>query len=159
MERVRDFAMMEKRRHLAVAMVGQGKRQADVARHFCVSRASVTRWVQAYERKGVAGLKRHKHPGGEPKLKPGQKRALLRELRRGATALGFSGDFWSCRRIVSVIEQKFGVHYHPAYTSRLMRSLGWSYQKPAKRARERNERRIRRWRRDEFERLKTKRAG
>lgn len=159
MERVRDFTMMERRRHLAVAMVRGGKRQADVARHFCVSRASVCRWVKAHDRHGAAGLKRRKHPGREPKLRTRQRKALLRVLREGASEWGFKAEFWSCRRIAWVIARRFGVEYHPAHVSRLMRSLGWSYQKPAKRARERKERRIRRWRRNEFERLKKKRAG
>jgi len=159
MERVRDFAQMEKRRHLAVGMIRKRKRQADVARHFCVSRASVCRWVKAHERRGRAGLAQRKHPGGEPRLKPQQRKRLLGMLLKGATSQGFSTEYWTRRRIAWLIAKEFGVRYHPAYVSQMLGSWGWSYQKPAKRARERDERRIQRWRREDYARLKKKRAG
>jgi transposase len=53
-----------------------------------------------------------------------------------------------------MIQRLFGVDYHPDYVPRLLRKLGWSPQKPERRARERNERDIARWRRENWPRLK-----
>src|SRR3712207_6622342 len=65
-------------------------------------------------------------------------RAKLSELlARGAPAHGFRGEVWTCARVAEVIRKEFGVSYHPAHVSRLVRALGLSLQKPMRRSEER----------------------
>ncbi len=58
---------------------------------------------------------------------------------RGAEALGFEGNVWTTKKIATVIRRQFGIRHHPAHVSRLVRQLGWSPQRPLRRATQRNE--------------------
>jgi transposase len=66
------------------------------------------------------------------------RKALETLLLRGARAAGYATDLWTCPRIAQIISQNFGVHYHVDHIGRLLRSLGWSPQKPQRRAIERD---------------------
>jgi hypothetical protein len=63
----------------------------------------------------------------------------------GACAHGFDTDHWTLARITIVIEQATGVGYHPGHTWKLLRRMGWRLQRPARRAKERDEQAIARW--------------
>jgi len=63
-------------------------------------------------------------------------------LAYGAEAYGFVGDVWTSKRVAAVIKQEFGVVYHRAHVSRLLRQIGWSVQKPIQRALQRDEQAI-----------------
>ena len=93
-------------------------------------------------------------PGRPPKLSDPQKRKLEKILLKGAMAHGFRTELWTTPRIGQVIEKAFGVRYHPDHIGRLMSWLGWSHQKPERRAIERDEERIKRWTTKEWPRIK-----
>ena len=84
---------------------------------------------------------------------------LEQELLEGAQAAGFPTDLWTCPRVVELIQARFGIHYNVSGVWRLLRSLGWTPQKPVRRAVEREEREIRRWIKKEWPRIKKKPAG
>jgi transposase len=75
-------------------------------------------------------------------------------LARGAKAYGFRGEVWTCERVAQVILKEFGVSYHPAHVSRLVRGLGLSLQKPMRRADQRDEEAIKRWKEERWPSLK-----
>ena len=77
----------------------------------------------------------------------------------GAQHYGYSNDLWTTRRIAAVLQRELHVDYHPAQVSRILRDLGWSYQKPARRAVERNQAAIDHWKRWRWVEIKKKRAG
>ena len=68
-------------------------------------------------------------------------------------------DEFTCPRIAQLIRKRFGIHYAVSGVWRLLRSLGWTPQKPERRGAERNERAIRRWIKREWPRIKKKPAG
>ena len=78
---------------------------------------------------------------------------------KGARAAGYESDLWTCPRIADVIAEEFGVLYHPNHIGRLLRSLGWSPQRPQRRALERDEERIQGWIRADWPRIKKKHRG
>jgi transposase len=84
-------------------------------------------------------------PGPSSKLTAEQKAQLVSFLEQGAEAHGFLGDVWTTKRVAVLIKRAFGVQYHPASMSRLLRELGWSVQKPIKRATQRDEAAIQQW--------------
>ena len=45
-------------------------------------------------------------------------------LDHGAETHGFQGNHWTCARVGALMEQEFGVHYHPSHVSRILRKLG-----------------------------------
>ena len=78
---------------------------------------------------------------------------------RGPLAAGYFTDLWTCGRVGQVIAETFGVTYHVDHVGRLLHDLGFSPQKPRRRARERDEAAIERWRREDWPRIKKGEPG
>jgi len=147
---------LEQRRYRAIDLLQQGYEPVEVARMLDVERRSVRRWKATFRQKGRDGLKRKPTAGRPLKLDEKGREKLERALMKGAKAAGFPTDLWTCPRIAQLIESRFGVHYHVNHIGRLLRSLGWSPQKPQRRAVERNEEAIQRWVKEEWPRIKKK---
>ena len=92
-------------------------------------------------------------------LKKKQKKQLLKLLLKGAMANGYQTELWTTARIAEIIQKTFGITYHRDHIGRLMASLGWSYQKPEKRALQRDEQAIEEWRRTHWPRVKKTLCG
>ena len=129
-----------------------------MARALGVSRAAVTRWKQAYEAKDAAGLTAKPHPGARPRLAVAERKRLGRILLKGPRRQGYATELWTLGRVAEVIAEKFGVHYHPCHVWKVLRGMGWSCQKPERRARERDDEAVRRWREDDWPRIKKRPA-
>jgi transposase len=149
---------LERRRQRAIALLNDGRPPVDVARLVGVDRRSVRRWNAAHRRQGVAGLAARPVPGRPSKLTGRRRERLEALLLRGAEASGFASDLWTCPRIARVIRQRFGIRYHVDHIGRLLRSLGWTPQRPTRRAWERDEEGIQRWIKQDWPRIKKKPA-
>ena len=117
------------------------------------------RWSNAWQRNGADALKVRSSPGRPLKLTRAQRRRLLRLLRKGPLAHGYNTNVWTTARIAELIRSEFAVSYHRDHIGRLMHRLNWSHQKPEKRAVERNEPAIERWKRQDWPRVKKKLRG
>jgi transposase len=122
---------LERRRLQAAALMEQGWRPTQIARHLNTTLRSVERWMNAYRHGGPTVLKAIPSPGRPPKLSARRKQALVNCLLRGAIACGFSTDLWTSRRIAEVIRRRWGVSYHVDAIPRLMAGLGFSPSKAA----------------------------
>ena len=147
-------AELEQRRRQAVALLEQGMKPAKVSRTVGVSRASVTRWRQAFEVRGQEALESKPHPGGRSRLTLAQRKRLIRLLLQGPRKHGYGTELWTLARVAEVIGMTFGVEYHPSAVWHILRSMRWSSQKPERRARERDEQAIEAWRQQEWPRIK-----
>ena len=145
---------LERRRRRAMALLEEGQTQAEVARTLETSTASVSRWKQAYEREGETALSAKPHPGRRAKLTARQQERLADLLLRGARSHGYSTDLWTLSRVAEVILIHFGVSYDPSGVWHVLRRMGWSCQKPERRARERDDQAIATWRREDWPRIK-----
>lgn len=154
-----DPKTLERRRLKAVTLLKKGLLPGEIAGRLGVDRRSVHRWLRAYRERGTDGLSPVPASGRPPKLKPDDRERLSRMLLEGATAFGYPTDLWTGPRIVDLIRRRFRVTYHPNHISRLLRSLGFSPQKPERRARERDEAAIRAWVRNEWSRVKKTSGG
>ena len=79
-------------------------------------------------------------------------------LSHGAEAYGFRGQLWTCARVRAVIGEEFGISYHKAHVSRLLRALKWTPQMPIERASQRDEDAIEKWRVEVWPVLKKRRV-
>ena len=61
--------------------------------------------------------------------------------------------------MTGVIARVTGVQYHAGHVWKLLRRLGWSWQKPARQAVERDDEEAQRWVREEWPRIKNPPAG
>ncbi len=128
-------------------LFAQGRSQAEVAGEFGVSRESARRWHQRWQAGGAAALQSRGRPGPDPKISDAHLPAIEQALLEGATAAGFDNDLWTLERIAVVIERLTGVRLPVGSVWRLLHQrLGWSVQRPERRAKERDdEAAIQRW--------------
>jgi len=155
----RDFEELEQRRKRAARLFGVGERMAAVARKLQVSRQSVSRWFVQWKRGGTKALRGAGRAGRAPRLQAQQLQRVQLALREGARANGFNTDLWTLPRVAQVIERVTGVSYHAGHVWRVMRAMGWTLQRPARRARERNEEAIRQWVAERWPEVKKKPAA
>ncbi len=150
---------LEARRRRAIELLDSGESLSSVARAVDASVSSVHRWYRAYQAEGLKGLSPQPTPGRPPKLSVGQRERLGQLLQRGPPAAGYESELWTLQRVADLIEAEFGVSYHPCHVWRLLKKMGWSCQKPERRARERDEDEIARWRRRRWPHIKKRPAG
>ena len=144
----------EGRRLRAFELKKRGWKQAQIADALGVSEGAVSQWMKRAREEGVEGLRHKPPPGATPRLSEQERAKLPELLERGAEAHGFRGEVWTCERVAIVIRREFGVSYHPAHVSRLLKALRQSLQKPQRRAEQRDEEAIERWKEQRWPSLK-----
>lgn len=136
----------EWRRLRALHLKQRGWWQRDIAEALGVREEAVSRWLARARDGGPQALRVHPSPGRPPKLTAAQKRLIPEFLWHGAEAYGFRGEVWTTARIAQVIAEEWGVRYHKDHVGKLLQELRWTPQVPIKRAIQRDEAAIRRWR-------------
>jgi transposase len=145
-------AELERRRRRAVELVEQGESPTTVARILGVRTPSIHRWRRMAQK--PHGLDARPIPGPTPRLSPYHLRKLERLLRQGAKKHGWPNELWTADRVARLIQQRFGVSFHPEHVRKILKQrLGWTSQKPRRKARERNDKEIERWKSDELPRI------
>lgn len=138
------------RRERALALLREGKRPIDVAAAVGVSDRTIRRW-----RSEAGKPKRQRSQSGRPpRLNAQQMRRLARELKRGAYAHGYAGEYWTLDRIAQMIWQLFEVRYHPSAVWHLLRRMGWSCQRPQRQSLARDDAAVAHWRRYTWTQIK-----
>jgi len=145
-------AELERRRRRAVDLVEQGESPATVARILGVRPSSVYRWRRMAQAKH--GLDARPVPGPTPRLADYHLQKLERLLLQGAKRHGWPNDLWTADRVARLIHDRLGVSFHPEHVRKILkRRLGWTSQKPRRKARERDDKEVSRWQGDELPRL------
>ena len=135
---------MEARRLKAVPYFKQKWSERRIAEKLGVSGPSVHAWKVAWKKNGLHGLNAG-HYGRISKLTSKKESLIRRNILKGAGAQGFSGDFWTLKRLTIGIKRWTGIAYEDRSVWHVLKRLGFSCQKPVKRARERNEEAIKTW--------------
>src|SRR5512135_1071829 len=130
-------AELERRRFLAVHRICEGYTSEEVADFLGVDPSSVRRWVAAFRSWDAAGLATRPAAGRPPKLTTTQEKIVRRWLADNPTDHGFATELWTAPRLALLIEQEFGVHYHPDYLTTWLRQRGYTPQLPRRMPRER----------------------
>ena len=155
----RDRIALEQRRLRAARLFTKGMRPAEVARELGVSRQAATVWYHAWQEEGVRGLRQAERTGRPPVLTTKELTKVERALRAGPAAYGWHTELWTLQRVADVIAMETGVRYHVGHVWKILRRLGWTWQKPARRAIERDEEGIARWVREEWPAILNSPAG
>jgi transposase len=145
---------LEKRRLQAGRLLLKGVPQVEVARRVGVAKSSVSGWAKRLNEGGLDALRSGRALGRPAGLDAAQRSELVKALKQGAMAHGFPTELWTLPRVGRLIEDRFGLRYSEPHVWRILRRLGFSPQRPSKRALERDEKAIREWKRRRWPSLK-----
>lgn len=143
---------MERRRRRAVELVEAGESPTVVARILGVLATTVHRWRRLARQPD--GLASRPDPGPKPRLTDDHLRQLEALLLQGAKAHGWHNQLWTAARVARLIEKHFGVKHHPEHVRKILNQrLNWTSQKPKRKARERKDKEVQRWKDDDLPRI------
>lgn len=146
-----DHKTLEEMRRLGVKQVGEGKTQVEVAQDLEVHRTTVWKWKDKFAKHGEAGLVGTKATGRPPKLSEEQRAELKADIiTKTPEDFGLGVQLWTLPIIRTVIQEKFQVSLHFTTVSRMLDRLGITPQKPMRRAVERDEAAITKWKNEDF---------
>jgi transposase len=129
-EAERDGAYRVARRLRAVILNAEGRTSSELADILQSPRSKVSEWLSRYEAYGVEGLLEGYRSGRPASLSSEQREQLGDILDSGPVAYGLDTGIWTLPMIAWVIEQEFGVHYHPGHVRRMLHALDFSVQRP-----------------------------
>lgn len=145
----------EKVRIESVKRVIQGKESPEkVTKDYGYSRTNIYTWLKIYREKGYRGLKAKKSTGRPKELTVVEIRKLKVWLSKDPRQLRFHFGLWTIKMVRELIKDKFGKEYGISGIHNLLKSLGYSYQKPLLRASQRNPEAIEKWKKEEYPRIK-----
>jgi transposase len=146
----------QRKRVKAARLLQAGKPVAQVALAVGVARQTVYTWKRVLDESGVDGLRAMVDVGRPGQLGAAQFKWLDGALRQGAQAHGFGTDLWTLKRVGAIIKRQFGVEFSDVHVWRLLGSMGFSSQKPERRAIERDEDAVQLWKKKTWPALKKK---
>lgn len=145
-----------KKRVKAGRLLLAGKGCAEVALAVGVARQTVYTWKRLLDEGGIDVLRAVPERGRPAQLDDAQLAAVRAAILQSPTEHGFGTELWTLKRVGTVIERLHGVRFGQTNVWRILGSLGFSPQKPEKRAIERNEDAVRSWKRSTWPSLKKK---
>lgn len=138
--------VLEERRRIASRMFEHGMSSNQIAELVDAHPQTVRQWRRLYEQGGWEALKAKPHLGPPCKLSEQQKQQYLTLLEKPPTHYGYGHGMWTTRLMSRLIHDQFGVAYDHNHVGVIMHELGYSWQMPAKQARERDVAKIEHWR-------------
>lgn len=151
--------LIEARRRQALRLLEEGYSLNEVGGMVGCAPSSVMRWRDALQAGGEDALKVRCSSGRPATLTAAQRQRVVQRLLQGAMANGFSTELWTSARVATLIQKHYRVSFHRSHVARLLHELGFSCQKPERRALERDEARIEQWKRQQWPRVKKTRRG
>jgi len=137
-------------------MLKSGKSPTEIARAVGAARQTVYKWKTILEDGGLDTLRDVPESGRPSRLDETEREALRQMLLQSPTDHGFGTELWTLKRVGVLIKREFGIVYGKTQVWRILGALGFSPQKPEKRAIERNEDAVRDWKRRTWPALKKK---
>ena len=162
LEHMRNQAMSEKEPRVALRIQGilmslEKRCVNDIAGSLHVHRSTVHSWIQAWNEHWEAGLLEGHRSGRTSRLADNDKERLWDIIESGPVAYGLNTGVWSSPIIAEVIEDEFGVSYHPGHVRKLLKNLGFSVQRPTTKLVQADPKKQNRWVRYTYPNLKKKR--
>lgn len=145
-----------RRRVRAGRMLLAGKTPAQAAHAVGVARQTVYTWKRVLDEGGLDALRAMPTRGRPARLDEQQLQALGRMLVGKPTDHGFGTELWTLKRVGALIKRQFGVEFGQTQIWRILGGLGFSVQKPERRAIERDEHAVQHWKRTTWPGLKKK---
>lgn len=140
----------------AVKLIQMGRRPSEVARELEVSYRAVCLWRKAASVGGESALRSRGKPGPSPQITEEQRATLRSVLVNGAVSAGYDSQLWTLKRVQSYIRKAFDIRLSITTVYYLLRNMGFSSQKPQKRARERDPMKVEEWKEQKWPQIREK---
>jgi transposase len=138
-----------------VRRVLAGEKVPELARILGYPRQTIYRWVSDCREGGEAALRASKASGAQAKLSKNQVVRLAKLIRsKNPLQLGFAFALWTRDMIRELIRREFGIKMAVRSVGNLLHRLGFSAQRPLKRAYEQNPQAVAKWVRTEYPRIR-----
>lgn len=139
----------------AVKAIREGQTPETVAASMGVNVRSVFRWLAAFNSGGQNALQENPAPGRPTTVTPDQMAWLAKAIcEKSPLQLRFKFGLWTLSIIRALIERQFGKTLSVATVSRLVRSLGFTPQKPLYRAWQQDAELVSVWQASEYPRIR-----
>jgi transposase len=150
-----DHRTLEHLRRLAVQRVESGEKPSAVMQSLGFCRTSIYKWLRTYHKRGEAGLAGRKSAGPTPKLTDSQ-RCQVRKwiVGKDPRQWGFDFGLWTRKIVQQMILDKFEVSLTLPSVGHLLTSLQITPQKPLRRAYERDEAAVTKWKEETYPKLR-----
>lgn len=146
--------MREFRRLRAIELYNQGQKPIHIAKNLGVTRGAVSQWLKKYREQGEEALYYQRIARRHCKLSDEQIEQLKKMLHEGADKFGYSENVWTSSRVRDLIEAKFYIKYSCRNVRALLKKWGWTPQKPATRANQRDDEAVKHWREERWPAIK-----
>lgn len=150
-----DHRTLEHLRRLAVRRVQNGEKPSVVVKSLGFCRTSIYKWLRAYRKRGDGALASRKSAGPRPKLRDSQKRRVRKWIvGKDPRQWGFDFGLWTRKIVQQMMVDKFGVSLTLPSVGHLLTSLDITPQKPLRRAYERDEAAVTKWKEETYPKLR-----
>lgn len=126
----KDGAYRVAKRLHAVLLNADGHSSGRIAKILKAARSRASEWLANYETHGEEGLLEGQRSGRPAQLTQAQRTELGDIIESGPVAYGLDSGVWTSPMIGRVIEEEFGVAYHPGHVWKLLTAIGFSVQRP-----------------------------
>lgn len=150
-----DHKTLEAIRMRAVQQVLEGRSPEEVAEFYGMNLRTIYRWLEKYHYGGWEGLKAKPVPGRPPKLNASQMRWLSKVIReKDPRQLSFPYALWTLSMVREVIRRQLGINLSEVSVGRILRTLGFTPQRPLYRAWQQNPELVSKWKEEEYPQIK-----
>lgn len=144
------------RRIHSVILCANGHTSGEIADILEAPRSKVSLWLGNYEKYNLNGLLEGQRSGRPSEISEQDQIILSDIIESGPVAYGFLGGVWTSSMIARVIEEEFGVKYHPGHVRKILHALHFSVQRPKRHLANANPELQNRWRRYIYPNIKKK---
>lgn len=140
----------------AVVLNMEGQTSIEIADVLKAPRSKVWLWLKNYAAHGIDGLLEGHRSGRPCELSDKQIRVLGDIIDSGPVAYSFISGVWTSPMITRVINEEFGIKYHPGHVRKILHEIGFSVQRPKRMLARADEEKRSRWIRYTYPDIKKK---
>jgi transposase len=151
--RTHSHEFLEGCRIRAIELYKKGEKINDIAYFLGFHRGVVSKWISNFKKFGKRSLLSKKAQGPNYKLSEKEIGDIISILYDDATIYGFENPLWTCKMVQQTIFKQTSKKIHTTNIMRLFKKLNLSPQKPERLASQRNEKLIKKWKREEWPKI------
>src|SRR3989344_4223944 len=151
--RTHSHEFLEGCRIRSIELYKKGEQINEISYFLGFHRGVVSKWISNFKKYGKKALKSKKAKGPDYKLSEKEIQNIISILYDDATIYGFENPLWTCKMVQQTIFKQTGKKIHTTNIMRLFKKFNLSPQKPERLAYQRNEKAIRKWKKEEWPKI------